>query len=225
MSICYNLKIQHNFDISLWQNSLEESTWERTNCTYDKTCEGQIIAVLACTCQVFICLIKGRFWGWRGFLSTRTGSFTPRAGGTGGHCCHFHAAHRAHTTLHQQCCPHPLLCICLSLCNFMSCQKERKWDWLCGCWMWDGTFQWINNKWVCFHYLPQAPLTDHDRHGCALLALFVCSWPICYFHLLFFFKFTSYIMKSDSYRMAPFLFLLYAAYLVWKTEGLVPSTC
>lgn len=39
------------------------------------------------------------------------------------------------------------------------------------------------------------------------------------------FSFTSYILKSNSDGIAPFLFLLHAAHLVWKTEGLVPSTC
>lgn len=65
------------------------------------------MAVLACTCQVFKCLIKGRFWGWKSFISTGAGSLAAegRLVGTGGHCCHFHAAHGPHPTLHQQCSP------------------------------------------------------------------------------------------------------------------------
>lgn len=145
---------------------------------------------------------------------------------TGGHCWHFHGAGGPHPTLRQQRCPRPLLCTCLLLCNCILHPAKRKWDWLRGCWIWDGTFDWWNHKGVCFHYLPKTPFIDHDPHSCALLSLFVCCWPICYFHLLFFFfKFTSYVLKSNPDPIAPFLSLLYAAYLVWKTEGLAPSTC
>lgn len=188
----------------------------------------KIMAVLACTCQVFKCLIKGSFWGWRSFISTGTGSFAQRTGWHRWALLSFPSCSWASPNLTPAVLPPPSplhLPFAVQL-HFMSCQKERKQDWLCGCWIWDGTFDWWNNYGVCFHYLPKTPLTDYDPHSCALLALFVCNWPICYFHLLFFFfKFTSYVLKSNSHPIAPFLFFLYAAYLMWKIEGLVLSTC
>lgn len=147
---------------------------------------------------------------------------------TGGHCWHFHGAGGPHPALRQQRCPRPLLCTCLLLCNCILHPAKRKGNGTGYVAAGSGMAHLIGEiiKGFAFTTCQRPPFTDHGPHSCVLLALFVCSWPICYFHLLFFFfKFTSYVLKSNPDPIAPFLSLLYAAYLVWKTEGLAPSTC
>lgn len=183
------------------------------------------MAVLACTCQVFICLIKGRFWGWRSFVSPGTGSFAPEGRfaqvGTAG-------ISMVLVGLTQPCASSaaPALSSAPAFC--------------CA---------------IVFYILPKGNGTGYVAAGSGMahligeiikgFAFTTCQRPLLqtmtliavhFWHCLSVadpsaisicssFSSSLHVLKSNSDPIAPFLSLLYAAYLVWKTEGLAPSAC
>lgn len=126
-------------------------------------------AILVCTCQVLIYLIKGSLWGLRSLhLHWDWHLWSSRQVCTGRHCCCFHDASGPYPTICQLCCP------CLSCTSAFCCvivfyvlPKGKEMGlcsalWLCGCWLRAGTFDWwIITGFACL-YLPKTLFTDHD---------------------------------------------------------------